>query len=170
MTLPYSQYVSNNVRGNYVAVNTNQISVPELSSVSGKFNTKQHVTLMYSKTTNIDPRIISYYLSRRNMVGEHLTVTGVDMFDSQESTDLCCLVFKVTNPKLQSIHEILNRIGCKHSYADFSPHLTIVYDCPKDQCQTFIDNEFHRYLGMQIVCGDFVNEGIKKDWSSTLNS
>lgn len=121
--------------GNYVSADCDHPKLPEhLLPKTGKKtdDSSAHITLMYSKNTAIDKRVIDNVLSLAPHVFS-LRVDSAACFDSQDSEDECCIVLKVHSPVAVQLHDTMKSLGMVHSYDEFSPHVTIAYGVKRDE-------------------------------------
>lgn len=167
----FSEWVKESNPGNYVAVNVTGLPVQIVSALPGKVTPDPHITLMYSKNSGVPLANIDYVLKRRSIVGQHIMVTGVDLFDSNDvKTDsgepTCCIVLKVTSTTLNDIHNNLIRLGCKHSYDKYEPHATLIYGAPVGQATLAKKDIEHKISeGIMLTCTSFVNNHIVENWA-----
>jgi hypothetical protein len=171
----YTEWVKASNPGNYVSVDVTGLPTNFVSTLPGNINTKPHITLMYSKDTNVPFSYIDYVLSRRKLNGVVIPVIGVDVFDNPAENEvrdeaLGCIVLKVESPILTDIHNHLIRIGCKHSYDEYSPHATLIYNCPLAQChiaKADIEKQL-KNSGLFLTCTTTHNEHVKENWANSL--
>lgn len=125
--------------GNYVCAHCNAPEIPhELLPKSGTVNMSEpHITLMYSRGTNIDPRVVDNVM--RTMPHEfQLSWASAECFDAipkegERDENKATLVLKVVSPTAMQIHESLKSLGMVHSYPELSPHVTIAYNVDRDE-------------------------------------
>ena len=162
----FAEWVKENNPGNYVAVNVTGLPTKYVSALEGIVTPDPHVTLMYSKGSAVPLHFIDQVLARRKLSGVPLQVVGVDVFDSQEDPSKGCIVLEVKNQILTDIHNHLLRIGCKHSYSEFKPHATLIYDVPLEQAKLTAD-DIRRNLdgGLFLTCTTTTNQHIKENWA-----
>lgn len=170
----YTDWVKENNPGNYVSVDVEGLPTSFVSSLPGIVTPKPHITLMYSKNSHVPLDHINYVLNRRKVSGILVPVVGVSVFDSAPSDNgerdeaLGCIVLNVASDVLTDIHAHLTRLGCKHSYPNFEPHATLIYDCPVEQCRIVAD-EIRREIANSAInlrCTTTHNEHIKENWAS----
>ncbi len=162
----FHEWVKENNPGNYVSVNVTGLPTRYVSTLEGTVTPEPHVTLMYSKLSSVPLHFIDQVLSRRKLAGVQLQVVGVDVFDSQEDPDKGCIVLEVKNQMLTDIHNHLLRIGCKHSYAEFKPHATLIYDVPLEQAHiTAKEIQSEISEGIYLTCTTTNNQWIKENWA-----
>lgn len=133
--------------GNYVSakVSFDNSDIQKTFKIeSGKFVPKSelHVTLMYSKETSIDTRKIEDLLSTIDFPLSG-TFTHAASFDSKDSdgnaTGLATLVLEIDCPEVVNIHQELMNIGLKHSYDEYRPHCSLVYNIDAKECSLLVD-------------------------------
>ena len=169
----FGDWVKESNPGNYVSIDVENIPTQFVQALPGIINSKPHITLMYSKDSGVPFDHVSYVLKRYNLQGVEIPIVGVDVFDSQVENavePLGCIVLKVKDERLNAIHQMLLSFGAKHSYAEFEPHVTLIYDCPIDQCKLAaadIEKKI-RDAGLFVRCTTYNNEPVKSDWAKTL--
>lgn len=177
--LTFKEYISEQIStkpGNYVCLNCNKPNIPdELLPKSGKQpDGKHHMTLMYSEHSNVDSRLIQRLID--NLPNEFgLNATNTELFDSRNddgeiNPDKKTLVLRVQHPFVDSIHDSLKRLGMQHSYEDFSPHITLAYDCDTDEAQIAKANidQYLMGLKLEIPTTNYEHNPIDKNWVSKL--
>jgi hypothetical protein len=169
----FKEWMKETNKGNYVSVNVTGLPLHLVSTLPGKVNPEPHITLMYSKESSVPLSHVDYVLKRKSLDGQTLMVTGVDVFDDKDDEgntkeQTGCLVLKVHSPTLNDIHNHLMRLGCKHSYADFKPHATLIYGCPLEQCK-IAAKEIQQHIndGMFLTCNGYNNNHIIENWADT---
>lgn len=172
----FKEFHRTNNPGNYVSVDVEGLPLPLVTSLPGKPNTKPHITLMYSKESAVPLEHVNFILRRwERILGTSVKVTGVDVFDSvpkdgERNSKLGCVVLKITDDRIEAIHQQLLSYGMKHSYVPFSAHATLIYDCDIHQCRTVAD-EIEKTLDTEPILlklTKFNNERIISDWSEKL--
>lgn len=157
--------------GNYVSVDVLGLPTDLIKGVDGSINRSPHITLMYSPKTSILPEKIDSVLKNFDVSGKYGTVVSSEVFDSpskdgEQDKKLGCIVLKVNMPELDKIHQSLKDAGCKHTYDDFTPHATLMYNVPIDQAKSAVDT-INKNLGVvKLKLGKFNNEPIDKDWEN----
>jgi 2'-5' RNA ligase len=95
---------------------------------------KLHCTLCYSIGTAADHKKIQAYLDSLTMPISgsvtHLTKFDALPKDGERAKDECTIVMEVDCKELDKIHSTLKKMGMKHSYDEFRPHVSLVYDVP----------------------------------------
>lgn len=160
--------------GNYVSVGC---LMPEISKdlelKSGNPNKEPHVTLIYSKESTENPKDILSDIQVRFGTKEILCgVIEAAKFDSlpkkgERDENKACIVLKLKSKKLEDIHEFLKGKGLKHSYPEFSPHLTLFYDVDSDEANTVVStlNATGALDGLTINCSGFKSNTIIEKWN-----
>lgn len=174
--LSFKQYLLESVKGNYVSIGVKSpIEIPSLEKIFGGSKicagNDQHVTLMYSKETDLDNREILASLQKYD---ELITakIDGVAAFDAvpkegERDEKLCTIVVKLKSPTLDKIFKELQDIGLKHSYPDFAPHISLIYDLPiedKERAMSIVKKE----LGAAVLLKDIKAAPIKENWADKL--
>ena len=172
----FKEFHAANNPGNYVSVDVEGLPLHLVRALPGKHNTKPHITLMYSKESAVPLEHVNFILRRwERILGTSVQVTGVDVFDSvpkdgTRDTTLGCIVLKITDSRVESIHQQLLSYGMKHSYVPFSAHATLIYDCELSQCKT-VAEEIKKSLQTEPILlklTKFNNQHIIKDWAEKL--
>ena len=166
-SMNYEMFLSEAMHGNYVAIKAfipDDIKkfVKSLDmSVDPIEDQDLHATLIYSKGTEVDNSKIKNLLSkgRQEFTG---TVKHISKFDSQKSSDLCVIVMEVESYDLEKLHNKLLKIGLKHSYEDYKPHVSLVYNIPTKEANEVIKKLNDFVDGKEITFKDFIVEELKK--------
>jgi 2'-5' RNA ligase len=134
--------------GNYASINTKlpesiiefMDSVP--TSVPRIPDEKLHATLIYSIGTTVDEQTIHKVLDKgeQSFSGKIHSLTKFDALpkDGERDSGLCTIVMEVTSPELVNLHNRLKKIGLKHSYDEFRPHVSLYYDIPREEGEKLI--------------------------------
>ena len=172
--ITFKQYLNEmaDPQGNYVAIQAesqknffNKMEKPQTGTPPP--DNDYHCTLMYSKTTFMDPALVLKELTKFD--GELVAaVTGVDCFDSppkEGSRDPAksCIVLKLDCPQLVHAHNHLKAIGLQHSYPEFSPHVTLLYNVAVDEAHYFKDKLNKMRLGY-IILSNFTSATINTNY------
>lgn len=158
--------------GNYVA-----IDAPDLDQVWDLFGIKSpktgsspprgdyHCTLMYSKDTSLCPKDS---LEKLNSVGcAYPIVAGVTGFDVFDDGTKAALVAKLSAVNLHKLHDVCRGIGMKHSYPEYSPHITLRYGMKPEEAHAYAeylnsqpvpDGGFHFTVELHTLRSETVNE------------
>lgn len=137
-----------NTAGNYVSINVETpIIIKSLEPLFGGSSVvdpkHQHATLIYSEGTKVQEGKIKKLLSKFN--GEiEVYIDCVGAFDAlpkdgERDEKLCTIVVKLKSQILNEIHEKLKSIGLKHSYPEFNPHISLLYNIPIDSKKKALD-------------------------------
>lgn len=162
--------------GNYVSINnTTKLPDMKLEQLFGGSHvcdfSDQHVTLIYSKTTSVTlsqvAKVIATFPSKIEA-----DVVGVDAFDStpkddgNRSIEECTIVLKLKSDELTKVHKKLKAVGLEHSYDEFSPHISLLYDIPIDQKKKALDTvgKFIHEKNIKVTLSGYNNNKIIKDW------
>lgn len=174
--LTFKQYLLES-GGNYASIDLAE-PLPDMNLAKRYGGSKvcdfhdQHVTLIYSKDSNVSQNKVADYLGRIESI--EAKVTGVAAFDSvpkdgERDENLCTIVLKIDSPELEKIHTDLSDMGMTHSYKEYSPHISLLYDFPRDD-----KDEVMKYIATKIPVGHIVklsgfkNDVIKKNWTAKL--
>lgn len=165
---PDGNYVCIGVEAPGISLRAMPITVPTdgYECVPGK----QHVTLMYSSNTSIDPEYLLKHISARfpeSILAEidHFACFDAIPKDGERDEDKCTIVAKLRSSMLNSIHESLKSEGCVHSYPEFSPHVSLWYDCDRTTGYQIAEQLNKDYKMQTVVLQYYKSEQIKKDWA-----
>lgn len=164
-------------KGNYVSIGCEipEIINDELAFNTGKPNKEPHITLIYSKNSNVNPKKIQEYLENTYKKGATACkVIEAAKFDSlpkdgERDENLACVVLKIKSTKLEQIHSDLKDFGLEHSYPEFSAHLTLYYDVDRGEASKWVDeiNSGKLLDRLLISVSGFKSNTIIKDWSES---
>jgi 2'-5' RNA ligase len=120
-----------------------------------------HATLVYSKGTDISEEKIRKMLDagKQEFSG---TIKNVTKFDSQSDSDKCVIVLEVDSYDLEKIHKKLIKIGANHSYDEYRPHVSIVYDIPIKEAEAILEKLNSKMDSQEIKFSGFTVEPIRK--------
>lgn len=164
--------------GNYVCINCTTPTLPEkLLPKTGKLAAgKSHITLMYSKESNVNQKTIANVLSTYP-IDLDLDCCSSACFDSipkagERDESKGTLVLKINNQHLDKIHETLKSLGMQHSYPEFSAHVTIAYGVDREEAHDCA-NQISNWLidpnnTISIKTTGFEHNPIDENWSSKL--
>jgi 2'-5' RNA ligase len=156
--------------GNYVSASVKNFPHVEWLKDSKNIDPDNaHIALMHSKESSMNPQEVLEEAKKFFKEGDACQPVSLAKFDSQEDPDLCCLVLKVSGDCLTKCHEHLKDIGLTHSYEEFSPHVTLVYDIPVSEAQKYIETVDPKSFGDLVIDG-LKSTRIDKDWSSKLSN
>jgi len=176
--LTFRQYITEENTGNYVSVDVASdlpsFGLPEKYpdyKVCSRHD--QHVTLIYSPTTNMPLGKVAKFLKTLPSSFK-ATVSDVAAFDAvpkdgERDENACTIVLKLKSPELNGIHDDLKKLGLKHTYDEFSPHVSLIYGFPRDkkeECLEFIRLQIKD--GLSVSLRDFKNNKIIKNWADKL--
>lgn len=174
--LSFREYLIEAVKGNYVSVGVDRpLIIPDLAE---KFPTakiciaEQHATLMYSETTNISDKVIRALLAKYDKPFK-VNLGTVEAFDSPtddgSKSELCAIVVKIDSAIINEIHSGLKKLGLKHSYADFQPHISVLYKLPmadKNRALSYVRGYIDK--NTNIMLKGYNVDAIDKSWASNL--
>ena len=131
--------------GNYVAINADTNAFDVLG-IANDLPTP-HITLMYSPDTNLPhselaqmvDNMSSMVLARASL----LRPTGVEMFENTDGGYSVVLI--VDHSCLRYTHQLLKLRGLRHTYPEYSPHLSLTYHTPKAEAE-----ELARLIELQL--------------------
>jgi 2'-5' RNA ligase len=132
----------------------------------------QHVTLIYSEASKIDPTDL---LSEVTAKFPQSLLAEIDHFecfdalpkDGERDENKCTIVAKLYCPMLREIHDYLVSRGCRHSYDEYSPHMSLWYDCDRAKGHELADKLNKYYQVPSLVLQYYKSDTIKKDWAKT---
>ena len=156
--ITFKQYLNemNDPNGNYVSIESeslksffNKMERPMTGTPPPKDD--YHCTLMFSKNTSIDTDLVLEELKKFS--DKHVAIiTKVDCFDStpkdgERDSAKSCVVLKLDCPALTDIFNHLQSIGLRHSYPEFLPHVTLLYNVDIEEAHYFRDKLNKMNLG-----------------------
>lgn len=172
--ISFRQYLSEAAAGNYVSINVESpVEVSDLSKnfpyakiCSGK---NQHVTLIYSVSTNLSTPKIKAILPDKTIAA---VISAIDAFDSsakdgKRDSETCAIVAKIDSKELVTIHEKLKELGLIHSYEEFSPHISLMYEVSMTDKTRAIDF-VKSCIGTKVTLGGYIIQAIDTNWVSKL--
>lgn len=165
-------------KGNYMSINVDGSMVLP-GFVKPKTGTeipldKQHVTLIYSQTSELDPGEL---LSKIESLFPHEIPAQVYEFasfdalpkDGTRDATEATLVVKLKSDMLNKIHEKLKELGCEHSYPEYSAHVSLYYGVNKKECDLLVKlNNRIVKLPSDIRLAGYKSEPIIEDWGKDL--
>ena len=168
--ITFKQYLIQSTSGNYVSLDVDNPEIDlDLKSGTVVPPGKHHVTLMYSEGTDVPKDKIKKGIEW--MTGSRTAKShSVDVFDSDDDPTKGCIVLDIDSDHLHNIHEELRRIGLRHSYQEFKPHVTLAYGVDIDEAKR-IAKELNAKLKMEpclITMKGLVVKPIKDNWSDEL--
>jgi 2'-5' RNA ligase len=174
--LSFREYLMESVKGNYVSIDVDRPLI--IPSLAEKFPTakicidEQHATLMYSETTDIADETIKAFLSKYSKPFK-INLGTVEAFDSPmddgSKSELCAIVVKIESNLLSEIHSGLKKLGLKHSYADFQPHISVLYKLPmadKNAALSCVRDNIEK--GAELMLKGYNIDAIDKSWASKI--
>ena len=171
MTLTFKEYLVESAAGNYVAVAVvDPIIVPGLAE---KFPTSkiciadQHATLMYSETTEVPTAKIKQLLSKYDKPFNGILGT-IEAFDSPTAPGCCAIVVKIKGEQINKIHEELKALGLKHSYADFQPHVSLMYKTPLEEKEAALAYIRENLKAVPVKFSEYTVNPIDKNWADKV--
>lgn len=150
--------------GNYVSLSVALEEEKDIDIGDALFTPEGHVTLMYSKGTDVPHEQVLELLSQHKepIIAEFDSVGIFDDGDDEHAA----IVLKLASEKLHTMHSQLKDIGLQHSYDDYSPHVTYAYGVPKAKAQGIADKLTEKYSkGHKFELNTFKASNIVKDWA-----
>jgi len=134
-------------------------------------NNDYHVTLMYSKDTDVYPNTIEVGLKRLFPNSIIANIIGADCFDSlpkngERDEAKSCLVLKLEAPELNKIHNHLKILGLQHSYPEFHAHITLYYNMSVEEAHflAWKINDILSKLPQRVILSNIYSETVNKDY------
>lgn len=166
--LSFEEYLAESASGNYVCVGAEDLSeflknsgYPE--PASGTAPPDYHCTLMYSENSHIELTRILSALRASGFDSEiSADVESLDMFPDSEEQGKVCLVAKLDCSKLHQAHDMLKGMGMRHSFHEYTPHVTLRYKMDAGEAIKYIEKPI--VAGMKIRLKSFKSERINKDY------
>lgn len=177
MTSFKSYLLEATTKGNYVSIDVDANSVFNIphKPTSGieTPQDKRHVTLIYSKESNVNPRDVLSWLTlncHRTIVAEADYYAAFDSIPKAGERDenLATLVVKLKSPVLVDIHDKLKAMGMNHSYPEFSPHVSLFYKVDRDECHRVVDALNSTKPSYSVVLSGYHSSPINEDWVKSL--
>lgn len=135
---------------------------------------KLHTTLMYSKTTSVDPDLIAQYLNRFHPNNHYAIAHEAEMFDvipkeGERDENKGTVVLKLKSDSLDKAHEDLKMLGLQHNYPEFKPHVSLYYGIDRDEGRQIVDHiNSSGKLPIRVDLNTIRSEPIKSNFSKTL--
>lgn len=155
-------------RGNYVSIDTQLEDLGLPLGEKGVFTKSPHVTLMYSKSTNIPDASVN------KVVGsfpEKVSATfgGVKIFD--DGDDKHAVVLGLVSDELHTMHGALSTVGLKHSYDDYEPHVTYAYNMSRPEAE-ILKTELEAIYGTKDTTfnlSGYKVKAVQKNWATSTD-
>lgn len=161
--------------GNYVSIDArdpNGFTIPnELRPKTGtevKLDDR-HVTLIYSTNSSLDHNRLLRVIESEFPKKIQANIVGFDCFDAlpkdgEHDEGKATLVMKLESPILDKIHARLIQLGCRHSYDEFSAHISLYYNVDRDECHA-LQKKLSRDISqpMKINLSGYTSEPIDED-------
>lgn len=151
--------------GNYVSVGTAfPHFIEQMDVQTGTKSKDPHITLVYSKESTVDKNKLLKLLNQQFKDYGVAEITGADQFGKEDNK--ACIVLKLKSPMLTKINTALCQFGdIKHSYDEFSPHLTLFYDVHQEEADYWVDWLNSKTKGQLIQYKKFESTNIIEDWN-----
>lgn len=178
--LTFKQYLESVTKpeGNYLSINVDASLVlpgfiPPKTGTEVPLN-KQHVTLIYSEKSNIDPdRLLTKIQSEfpNEITAKVYEFACFDALpkDGERDENKSTLVVKLKSDMLEKIHVRLKQLGCSHSYNQYSAHVSLFYGVDRDECHRLVKTLNRAVkLPTDARLSGYTSERIIDDWSEKL--
>lgn len=151
--------------GNYVQTKTQFPDfIDQMDVATGSKSKDPHITLVYSKEQSVDAKKLLKTLHQTFKDYGIAEIIGADQFGKEE--DKACIVIKLKSSALKKINTALCSFGdIKHSYPEFSPHLTLFYDVNQEEAAYWVDWLNQRVKGHMLEFKGFESTTIIEDWN-----
>lgn len=116
---------------------------------------KYHSTLLYSRKPVPTAQEIVDKVDKEI----ELQPVGFKMFDSKEDPSFKALVIELKAPQLIALHEKLIAAGGTHDYDDYTPHVTVSYNAPRD-----LDVSMLKLPNFKVKIKGFKVEPLNLNW------
>lgn len=153
--------MENTSKGNYVSIN-GELKDEGIDLGSGVFTKSPHVTLMYSKDSNVPMKDVQKVIDQFPEAVE----AEYESMEQFNDDDKYALVLKLKSDQLHEMHEQLKDIGLTHSY-DYQPHMTYAYNLTEDECNRARKELETMYEGRKFTLSGYNNQNVIKDWATT---
>lgn len=159
------QEAMNTRRGNYVQIKTEFPQIMDIMDISSGSKSKDpHITLVYSKESTVDKNELLKAIKQQFKDYGVAEIVGADQFGKEDDT--ACIVIKLRQQQLNKINAALCSYGdIKHSYPEFSPHLTLFYDVDQDEATYWVKWLNSRVKGQMLEFKGFESTTIIEDWN-----
>ena len=125
------------MNGNYVAVNCTSNAFELLGLEKTSLDHHPHITLMWSEFSDKDHTYMKDLVTNMSafkMAKAHkLKPTRVELFENKNGGMSVVLV--VEHGCLKYIHQMLALVGLKHSFPEYTPHMSLTYNTPKQAAE-----------------------------------
>ena len=175
--ISFKEYLieSTSVPGNYISIKVDTPII--IAGLKEEFPDcsvcieDQHVTLMYSVSTDIAEDKIYEVLDKHEkpLVALLDSLAAFDSPQKEGQENMCAIVVKLKPSELNCIHSELLELGLKHSYPEFSPHISLIYKVPmvqKEKVMKFIESKIGEIKS--ITLSGFTLNPIDTDWSDKV--
>jgi 2'-5' RNA ligase len=128
-----------------------------------------HITLMYSKTTSVSTDRILSGLSSNFPTPFRVKFAAAECFDStpkegERDEDKSCVVLKINSTALEKAHDYLKSFNLVHSYPEFKPHITILYNIKKEDAYRIRDQINALIANMEFTITGYKSQEINKNY------
>ena len=180
--LSFKQYLLETLEtypGNYVSIKTENVAntfsrlgFDEPNSGTAPPNGDYHCTIMYSTDSKVCPKYIIKSINSSKFPRSYVAnISGIDCFDSLpedgvRSEAKSCIVLKIECPGIIILHDFMKSFGLQHSYAEFSPHITLRYNMDVDEAHLYKNamNVRMKNKPHQILLDNIYSETINTDY------
>lgn len=112
--------------GNYVCLNVEPSKDLDMLVLCGEKTKNYHITLIYSKGTNVPSYTIENFLNSKRKIADKLDIVGFKALKGDSNEYAIVGLFE--SQFLQKLHrELISDYGLKHSYDDYIIHMTLSY-------------------------------------------
>lgn len=124
---------TNSAKGTYIAVYPDDDTLDLIGDLAEKIGVDLlpldglHATILYSRKT-LDHDACGKLM--HTSIPVHGTGDELTLFDQQDGKK--CLVIKITNLELLSLHTTLRKMGGTHDFPSYHAHVTLCRDLPHD--------------------------------------
>jgi hypothetical protein len=173
----FKEYLAESAKGNYVSINVAS-PLPDFKLEQMYGGSKvcefgdQHVTLIYSTGSDVPLSRVDRFIELLPKTVQ-ATVIGVEAFDAvpkdgERDENLCTIVLTLKSEQLDKIYEGLLCLGMKHSYPEFSPHISLMYGFERERKEECLEYLRSRISGLTVELAGYKNSIIVKDWADKL--
>jgi 2'-5' RNA ligase len=115
---------------------------------------KYHTTILYSRKPVPKAQEIIDSMDKID-----LSVIGFKLFGSEDDLEIRALVLELKAPQLINLHKKLISAGGTHDYDDYTPHLTVSYQVPKN-----LDLSTLKLPDFKVTICGFKTEPLDLNW------
>lgn len=140
---------------------------------------KLHSTIIFSRGAVVEAELIQPILDTYKLPLK-ARISGAAAFDALPGTNLerdaevATLVIKLDSPELMQLHAACRDLGCTHTFPELSPHVSLFYGVPKQECHEAADR-LTAYIEklpepLYVELYKLYTEPLKQNWAADNTS